>query len=194
MRVFVAVTPPEQAVRHLAERWEVARSGMRSGRAAPVEGWHVTLEFLGDVDDLAGVRNGLARVAQNCRDFSVRLAGAGSFGGRGRKILWAGLSGQVDRLTDLAADVRAATAQALGAEPESRPFRAHVTLARDVRDAERPLDILRSYRGPSWTVGELQLISSELGAGVNGASRYTVVQAWPLAEDHDCATGAPAAP
>ncbi len=180
MRVFVAVTPPEEAIRHLAARWEVARAE----RSMPVEGWHVTLEFLGDLDEdqLVGVRAGLAAIAADCRASRIRLAGAGAFGACGRKIVWAGLSGQVDRLAELASVVRAVTADALGVEPASTPFHGHLTLARDVADAGRSLGFLRSYRGPSWTVAELELMSSELvpAAAVPRVIRLSRLGRWQI--------------
>jgi 2'-5' RNA ligase len=39
---------------------------------------------------------------------------------------------------------------------------------------------LALYTGPTWTVGEIALMSSTLGAGLSGASRYDVVHRSPL--------------
>ncbi|WP_163511543.1 RNA 2',3'-cyclic phosphodiesterase [Fodinicola acaciae] len=191
-RMFVAVTPATAALDGLAARWDIARRRLRSGRPTPVDGWHVTLEFLGQVDDQRQpvVRACLAAVAERAAPARLRIAGAGTFGSGPRKIVWAGLAGQTDRLTSLATAVRQATGDALGVEPDTRPYNGHLTLARDVRDARPALDLLRGYRGPSWTVDELQLFSSELGAGDRGSSHYTVLASWPLTgrgEDHDSA-------
>jgi 2'-5' RNA ligase len=189
MRVFVGITPPPAAIDDLVARWAIAHPP--SGRVTPVESWHVTLEFVGEVDpdELAAVRTGLAQLAADSPAVRLRLAGAGTFG----RIVWAGVSGELDLLAGIAATVRRVTADALGAEPESRPFRGHLTLARDVRDARECLEVLDGYRGPSWTVDELQLFSSEPGAGPRGSPHYTVIGRWPLG-GHDCATAGHRAP
>ena len=98
--------------------------------------WHLTLKFLGDVDEtrvpalvaaLAGV--GFAPIA-------LRLGQAGSFPPAGRggpKSLWAGLAEGAQDCERLAAQVDLVLA-GFGFAPERRPFAAHVTLGR-VKDA-----------------------------------------------------------
>jgi hypothetical protein len=39
---------------------------------------------------------------------------------------------------------------------------------------------LRSYRGPAWTVEELVLIESRLGAGAGGSALHVAVEAFHL--------------
>jgi 2'-5' RNA ligase len=146
MRLFVSVRPSAEAVTHLSAH-------LGRTRTAPPDQWHVTLAFLGDVDDDAAVAEGLAVVAALHAPFSLRLAGSGTFGAR---TTWAGVAGDIERLRALAADVQDACRGA-GVELERRTYRPHLTVGRvDPR-------VLASYEGPAWNVQDIELVQSVLG-------------------------------
>lgn len=175
MRLFVAAYPDQEAVAHLralVSTLQVAQPMPpgRSTRLQPPERWHLTLSFLGDVPDTAGLKATRAMAAA-WEAASVkpvlRLAGGGSFG-RGRfTVLWVGLRGDVEALTTLAGAVRREIKRAkLPVDP--KPYRPHLTLARpgerltrEQVDADRAA--LDAYQGPQWTIGELHLVRSHLG-------------------------------
>lgn len=117
MRLFVAVWPPGEALDAIEAMPRPERAGVRWTTR---EQWHVTLRFLGRVDDPAPVLGALAEAALP--------RARGVLGPRserlGRSVLCLPAAG----LDELAAVVRAATA-GVGA-PEGRPFRGHLTLAR----------------------------------------------------------------
>jgi len=92
---------------------------------------HLTMKFLGDVDD-AGVAR-LARaadaVAARHRPFEMTLGGVGAFPNfRRARVVWMGVESE-PRLELLHHDLEIACAEA-GFEVEGRPFRPHITLAR----------------------------------------------------------------
>ena len=95
---------------------------------------------------------------------TLRIAGGGRFG----SVIWAGLSGDVDRLAALREGVRGALA---GFPIDERPFRPHLTLS--YRSDRTVLEALEDYSGPSWQVTELALVHSENG-------EYRVVSSVPL--------------
>ena len=111
---------------------------------------------------------------------TLRLAGGGRFGSQRRpQVAWAGLEGDVGPLVDLARRL-AAVARSLRLAVEERPFRPHLTLGRwrAGRPADRSVvDRLADYRGPSWSVTEVRLLDSHLGAD----PRYDTVASWLLA-------------
>lgn len=170
MRCFVAVWPPPDVVAALAA---LPRPDVAGLRWTTVEQWHVTLRFLGNVDE-AAARRAFATIDAGTAPVAVELGPAtGRFG---RRVLHVPASG-VDRL---AGATLAATA-GVGVPPERRRFAGHVTLA---RARERSGVDLRPLVGTpfaaSWTASELTLVASHLGAGPGGAARYEVLASLPL--------------
>jgi 2'-5' RNA ligase len=164
VRLFVAAFPPVSVLSDLQRR-----VGDSAGRLTPVDRWHLTLRFLGEIaeDERAEVERALDGVPRAGK-ISLRLAGGGQFGNGRSTVLWAGVQGDLDALTELHDTVGAA----LGAEPE--PFTPHLTVAYadsgDVRNA------LRDYTGPEWTVDEFVLVHSHHADG----GGYQRLRAWPL--------------
>lgn len=171
LRLFVAVDPSPQAIRHLRA---LTRDLRLAGRGRN-EDWHVTLAFLGEVEPEAvpGIETALARVAAVARPSRLRIAGGGRFGDA---VLWAGLAGDVDALTALAGAVRSGLH--LG---DDRPFRPHLTLAR--RGRREPVSALRAdvqalsgYVGPDWPLDRLHLMRSRFPQ----VAGYETLASWPL--------------
>lgn len=177
MRLFVALIPPPEAVAELAAAVrELPEAGLR--RVRP-EQWHLTLAFLGEVDErvLGELEERLGRAARRHPPLTVSLGGAGRFGGR---VLWAGVHGDRAGLRRLADSVRAA-ARRCGIPTEERPYRPHLTLARGAGADLAPLvEHLPGVGGCLWRVEELHLVHSDLGAGPGGSARHEPVASWPL--------------
>ncbi|MGW2252305.1 RNA 2',3'-cyclic phosphodiesterase [Kitasatospora sp. NPDC001660] len=192
MRLFVAVLPPVEALQGLFDAVAPVRGlpGADRLRWTTVEGWHLTLAFLGQVSEerLPELEAGLAAVAETNPAHHLRFAGAGRFGDR---VLWAGVDGQTYALRRLAEAVYEATADVTG-EVDAFSFHPHLTLARAgssrghrravLRVAAAELEglaaALAEYRGPEWEAAELHLMKSE---PAGGTMRYETVRAWPLA-------------
>lgn len=126
------------------------------------ENLHLTLAFIGETNDLLKATAALEQVKGV--PFKMRLRGAGHFG----DLWWAGLE-KCPPLEKLAADAQRALRKA-GFPIEERPFRAHVTLARQVR----PLggSIFLRVKPAETRVTRLSLMKSER---VNGQLTYTEV-------------------
>lgn len=131
IRLFVGLGLPDD----LRQRLAALNGGIPGARWIAAENLHVTLRFIGEVNQghAADIDAALAAVAAT--PFDMRLKGVGAFG-RGRKLhsLWAGIEAD-PALTALHAKVDRAL---VGADiaPDSRKFMPHVTLAR-LRDADR---------------------------------------------------------
>jgi RNA 2',3'-cyclic 3'-phosphodiesterase len=180
VRLFVAVTPPQHAVEELWTAAAGPRSTCPDLRWTRPEKWHLTLAFLGEVDDRArlDLAARLGRAATRHPPLRLALHGAGRFGDH---VLWTGVTGEVEPLRRLAASVRAACLRAR-LPVEDRPYRPHLTLARGRDDADlRPVvAALAGFAGCAWTADELHLVRSRLGAGPDRTARYEVIASWPL--------------
>jgi 2'-5' RNA ligase len=132
MRCFVAVKVGE-AVRDLLVRvQETLRRADAHVKWVERENLHLTLKFLGDLDDgqVATLKGLLASEAARWRKMSLEYAGIGTFPERGApRVVWAGATGDVDRLTGLATAVER-HAESVGVPRERHPFVAHLTIGR----------------------------------------------------------------
>ncbi|MGY1747426.1 RNA 2',3'-cyclic phosphodiesterase [Blastococcus sp. SYSU D00695] len=168
LRLFVAVTPSDEALAHLAAAVEPLRAAAGAPAWTAPDRWHLTLLFLGAVPPatVAPLCERVAGVVAACPPMTLRLAGGGRFGSvRRPQVLWAGLAGDVVPLGELAARLGRA-ARALRLAVEDRPFHPHLTLGRwrPGRPADAALaDRLAGYAGPRWPVAEVTLVRSTLG-------------------------------
>lgn len=180
VRLFVALVPPPEVLAELAAATAGLPADLPGVRWVPSRQWHLTLAFLGEVDDRTGARlvERLGRVARRHPPPALSLAGAGCFGGR---VLWVGVAGERTALRGLAASVRAA-ARRCAILTEQRSYRPHLTLARGGphTDLAPLVERLRGFAGCAWEARELRLVRSDLGAGPGGTARHEIASAWPL--------------
>jgi 2'-5' RNA ligase len=187
MRLFVAVAVPAQAADELDDAVAPARPSWPGLRWTGRDAWHLTLAFLGEVNETVSARLGprLERAAARHSCLPVSLGGAGAFPAAARaRVLWTGVQGEPRELAALAASV-AAGARRAGAPPaeDGRPFRPHLTLARcrDPLDVRPLVDRLSGYAGTPWTAEEIYLIRSHLPGGrPHDRPRYEALGRWPL--------------
>jgi 2'-5' RNA ligase len=133
-RLFVAVPLPDDALAACGHLIEGVRSGPegRGARWVRTANLHLTLRFLGPTppDLVASVVAGVRSAVTGRPSFRVRLAGAGAFPSLTRpRALWLGIDRGAVELAAIAASLDKPL-EALGWPPETRPFRAHLTVAR----------------------------------------------------------------
>ena len=164
VRLFVAIDLPA-AVKH---RLGDLCAGLPGARWVAPEQLHLTLRFIGEVDNeiFADVAEALATAS--VAPFPLRLSGVGHFPPRGApKVLWAGVedgesAARLHRIIE-------ARLRDLGLPPDGRRFSPHVTFARlKATPIGRVRDFL-AINGPFATEGfpvsEFHLYSSRLGSG-----------------------------
>ncbi|WP_298273169.1 RNA 2',3'-cyclic phosphodiesterase [Geobacter sp.] len=161
MRLFVAIDLPDEVKQSVAALCQ----GVPGVRWLPPEQLHLTLRFIGEVDDaVAGIiRRGLAEITSP--PFPLSLRGVGCFPSPRRpRVLWVGLNGN-EPLKRLQQGVEAAVVAA-GIPAEERPFSPHITLARlrEHREAEITPFLARnaSFHSEPFTVDTFHLYSSSL--------------------------------
>jgi RNA 2',3'-cyclic 3'-phosphodiesterase len=168
VRLFVAVWPPESVVELLLG---LDRPEVESLRWTTEQQWHVTLRFLGEVDDPAPVADalrGVPDVLLHGGVGEVRAAlGPTTAWFPGRQVLQAPVTG----LDALARAVHDASAP-WGDDPDDHRFSGHLTLARVRGRAGGPASLAGVSLAATWQVRAFELVSSVLGPG--GASYDTV--------------------
>jgi 2'-5' RNA ligase len=116
--------------------------------------WHVTLRFLGDVEDVDAAASALDDVDQRATVAALGPSTA-RFGRRVLHVPVAGLDGVASAVVHAMAGI--------GQRPEDRPFRGHVTLAR--ARGRRGVDLRPLVGMPvhaAWPVSEVVLYESHL--------------------------------
>jgi RNA 2',3'-cyclic 3'-phosphodiesterase len=182
VRLFVAIALPADAAGELDRAVAPLRQDWPELRWTGRDAWHLTLAFLGQVDQEVTGRLGarLERAAARHTRVTLSLNGAGAFPTAGRaRVLWTGVKGDRRGLAGLAASV-AAGARRAGAPPasEGRRYEPHLTLARcrTPADVQTLVATLAGFAGTAWTAGEIYLIHSRPQA----QPRYETLGAWPL--------------
>lgn len=141
---------------------EAMHPDVPGARWVPAENLHVTVSFLGWVDDVQAeqVAHAMTDAVSGLQPIATCLAGLGAFPRASRaRVLWAGLDDRAGELATLAGRVHQGLAQ-IGFEPEAREWRAHVTLAR--LRAPRAIDLDRPIEPLAFTIEEVALFQSML--------------------------------
>ena len=156
MRLFFALWPPAQAAQSL-HAWAEEAARETRGRLTRAETIHLTLAFLGEIDE--------ARIS------SLISAGRASIGKAHtlpieqarwwahNRIVWVGPNETPAPLAALAVELKSNLVQT-GFELEARAFAAHVTLIRKAHEL-RELPPLFAIE---WLVSEIVLVRSRLAA------------------------------
>ncbi len=135
MRLFVAIELDHPVRKALEKAQEPLRRRCDGVRWVDPSLMHITLRFLGDVQDdrLADVGEAVAAAASGSEPFTLTVGGCGCFPPRGAvRTVWAGAREDAGALLRCV-EALSGELEMVGFEPEHRPFSAHMTLGR-VRD------------------------------------------------------------
>lgn len=187
MRVFLALPRDRMWLESARAFLETARRSMPDASWTREESWHVTLKFLGEIEE-AQARAFARAIGSRALD---TIAGEMPPGGplifppRGpARVLGIGFgaSPALDSVTALA-DEAERIARGMGVPPENREFRPHVTLAR-IRHpwpggkVEAWRDAAAAWSFPGWQTRCAVLYESRLGR--DGAT-HTPLEEWSFA-------------
>jgi 2'-5' RNA ligase len=160
-RSFVAVKLPTDVLAAVAAVTEAV--DVTGGRKMTAAQWHLTLQFLGDDADVDAVVAALEGF--DVPGGRARLGGAGAFPKEpAGRVLWVGVAEGADVIAQLARGVAERLAP-LGYEPDERPFRPHLTIARCTKPADLRAPVAAIGAGPigdAWEVDALVVYESQL--------------------------------
>jgi RNA 2',3'-cyclic 3'-phosphodiesterase len=174
-RLFTALEIPFEIGQSLA----LLRGGLPGARWVEPENYHLTLRFIGDIDDKMAeeIAQLLGKIERP--PFDLQIKGLDSFGGNKPRAVVAAVP-PVSQLVELQAD-HERIMQRVGLQPE-RKYKPHVTLAR-LRDtsSRQVADFLSTrqpFRSLPFPVSRFVLYSSRASIG---GGPYVIEAEYPLA-------------
>lgn len=177
IRLFTGIALPDRHRQHLTAMMH----GLKGARWVAAENLHVTLRFIGEVDEDVARDVDAALAAVEAAPFELSITGVGTFG-RPPRVLWAGAeSAPETALAHLYAGVESALVRS-GQDPEGRKFSPHITLAR-FKDEPRMGHLSLFLEGharfalPPFTVEGFNLMRSRLSPG---GAHYEAVAEYEL--------------
>jgi len=175
-RIFTALEIPDDVRQAL----DMLRGGLPGARWIDPENYHLTLRFIGDVDDTVAREVAFMLGQVRRTEFELHFDGLSAFGGRRPRAVVATLA-QTPALMELQAE-HERLMRRVGLEPEGRKYTPHVTLARLRESSSRQVaDYLATralMRPLPFKVVRFVLYSSRTSVG---GGPYVVEAAYPLA-------------
>ncbi len=187
-RTFIALALNEALQRHLSAAIREMASALPALHWVNPGGIHLTLAFLGELDDeqLAQAITATEVAASQAQPFSYRLTRPGFFGSlRSPRVIWMGIEEPTGKLNQLHRALNSNLEQR-GFEIDKRPFSPHLTLARVktplVPTGQQTLQRLLadphlSKPSPPYTVSALAVMKSELS---RSGAQYSALKEVPF--------------
>lgn len=161
MRLFVAIHFSEEVKGALLSAIREMKSQTVSGNFTRPENLHLTLAFIGESENVSEIEKVIDSL--NANSFEMAIGGSGHFG----NLYWIGIENNPE-LKRLADDLKVGLRKS-GFDIEDKPFKPHITLARQV-EVNEPLHI--TIQRKTMTVSRISLMKSER---INGKLTYTEV-------------------
>jgi RNA 2',3'-cyclic 3'-phosphodiesterase len=178
MRVFLALDLPESIKEKLHS---LKDTSLKGARWTSPEQWHITLHFIGEIEDDSAIREALATV--KAESFPLRLLGVGTFPPQGQpNVLWLGI--EAPPALQSLHKATGETLKTTGFTPENRPYSPHLTLARfkEIKPNREALDNYRqqhaSFETESFLISNFTLYQSKLA---QSGAVYTLLESYALA-------------
>lgn len=132
MRAFIAIGLPQGIKDSLAGIQDELRSSGADVKWIRPENIHLTLKFLGDIDEIKKdkISNILERITAKRSDFRIRISSLGAFPKiTSPRVIWVGIDEGDKESKDIAAELEEEAAK-IGIPKEERDFSSHITIGR----------------------------------------------------------------
>ena len=178
LRLFVALEIPNEVRRTIAS----IGTGLPDARWVSPESLHITLRFIGEVEEYVAEEVDAELVGIRVRPFTIGLSGLGCFESRNRvRAVWARVVAG-DELTQLQRSIELALRRA-GLTPDTHKFVPHVTLCRlrqvPVEGVVPYLQLHGDFRSVPFVADHFTLFRSHMG---RSGSHYEPLAQYDLSE------------
>lgn len=172
MRLFIAINFEEHIKNPLQDIITELKKSSIQGKFVNKENMHLTLEFLGEINDnkVEAIKNAMDQIST--KSFSMELSGIGYFKRREGNIYWVGV-----KENDILYKTQAELHNMLlgkGFDLEDRQYKPHLTLGRKVKMDEtfNSETLLNDIEQLTINVDKIDLMKSE---NINGKLIYSVI-------------------
>ncbi|MBS3074555.1 RNA 2',3'-cyclic phosphodiesterase [Candidatus Pacearchaeota archaeon] len=177
MRLFIGIFLPEEIRKQVEEiQRKLEKSGLFNGKYAELENLHLTLKFLGEVDEgkLEEIKEALKQIKS--KSFNSSLEGAGLFTPSRPRIVWLHLAGAEELQKQIDAVM-----EKEGFKKEER-FMSHITIARvkhitPIASKKLMEELKKIKLGKEFKVNKFSLIKSVL---TEKGPEYEVIEEFEL--------------
>ncbi len=169
IRAFIAAALPAHIIDHVTAVRESLRSAGIRAKWARASNMHLTLKFLGSIDEkeVAPAGRAMSESTGGATPITLLARGIGIFPSLRRpRVIWVGLAGETEKLTLL----QGALEDALGAAGfpgENRAFSAHLTVGRvreriDLKKLSDMIERFEKFESEPFAVDRVILFKSDL--------------------------------
>jgi 2'-5' RNA ligase len=169
-RLFFALWPDDAVRQQITDAFNQSPQSKLNGRIMRQSNLHITLHFIGNVNDEKMHCLHQQASQQTAEAFSLNLDHYGYF--YKPRVLWMGCHQQPDNLKSLYKEL-GVLFRHCDYQAENRPYAPHLTL---MRKLSRPGE-LEPFSSISWQVNDFVLVESVAGAA---GVEYKVLQRYPL--------------
>jgi 2'-5' RNA ligase len=136
MRLFIAVVFEQEIKSRLLYFQNSIKEQALKGNFSRVENLHLTLVFFGETpqDQIPPICSEMEKACLSCASFSMDFGSSGFFTHSGKELWWIGSddTAGIKKLRSLKEEI-AKGLRTAGVIFDERPFRAHITLGREIR-------------------------------------------------------------
>lgn len=186
MRSFIAIELSETVKSALAELQKKLKESRADIRWIKPENIHLTLKFLGNIDEriTVGTERIIKEICKRHNMFTLEVKGISAFPGmKSPRVLWVGINNR-DVLTKIQKDIEDGMAS-LGVEHENRRFTPHLTLGRfrSVMGKENLIDKIELHKNESFGLIEAKSISLMRSDLKPAGAQHTKIAEVPLGKE-----------
>ena len=169
IRAFIAIELPDEIVAAIRKvQDQIKSSGVKIRWVRP-ENIHLTLKFLGDINerDIDQIHTAMIDAVKGYSPISLSGKGVGVFPNLRRpKVMWVGLGGESGRLIQLQ-ETLDSQLKKIGFSKEKRAFKGHLTMGRvkgriDTKKMTAILQEMSEFESEPFSAGEIVLFQSDL--------------------------------
>ena len=169
IRSFIALDLPEDLIKGLQNLQDKARKHTDCVRWVRPDNIHLTLKFLGAIDEaqVEPIGRILENLTAGIEPFKLQVRGFGAFpNARNPKVIWVGMDDHQQRLVQFQEKLEA-TLATIGFAPEKRGYSPHLTLgrikeSRGKRDIEQLIEKYKDEDLGYFTAGSIVFYRSDL--------------------------------